>query len=117
MSSRLEFSIRIARQTGQLLLEYFNSSDLHTRIKKDKSVVTEADLAADRLITAAIKKQYPKDTILSEELQPGYVSVSNEPSSRVWVVDPLDGTTNFSLAGLSYGWMDRNSSFIFSLDR
>jgi myo-inositol-1(or 4)-monophosphatase len=101
MPSRLDFGIQIARQTGQLLLEYFDSSDLQTSIKKDHSIVTEADLAADRLITEAIQKQYPKDRILSEELNTNIVFTDAVPSSMVWVVDPLDGTTNFSL-GLHY---------------
>jgi myo-inositol-1(or 4)-monophosphatase len=101
MASRLEFGIQIARQTGQLLLEYFHSSDLQAHMKKDHSVVTEADLAADRFIAESIQKQYPNDEILSEELQTALEGTAGGPSTTVWVVDPLDGTTNFSL-GLHY---------------
>jgi myo-inositol-1(or 4)-monophosphatase len=61
--------------------------------KPDNTVVTEADLAADNLITIAIHKQYPQDEIISEESSHHLIN----PLSTIWVVDPLDGTTNFSL--------------------
>jgi myo-inositol-1(or 4)-monophosphatase len=78
-------------------MEHFRSTNLQTDLKKDRSVVTEADLAADRLIARAIKERYPKDHLLSEELQPEYSSEAGTQNVRIWVVDPLDGTTNFSL--------------------
>lgn len=93
MDSTLQFTTQLAKDTGQLLLEYFNPSGTHTSLKEDLSVVTEADLSADQLITAAIQQNYPEDAIISEELQPKIGRVN----SAVWVVDPLDGTTNFSL--------------------
>lgn len=93
MDSALRFATRLARDTGQLLLEYFNPSGTHTNLKEDHSVVTEADLSADKLITEAIQEKYPLDGLISEELQPEIGTAE----SAVWVVDPLDGTTNFSL--------------------
>jgi myo-inositol-1(or 4)-monophosphatase len=74
-------------------LDYFKPSGTLTTLKPDRTVVTEADLAADRLIAQAIQENYPADQLVSEELQP----VLGEPAGAVWVVDPLDGTTNFSL--------------------
>ncbi|OGO64921.1 MAG: hypothetical protein A2030_03790, partial [Chloroflexi bacterium RBG_19FT_COMBO_50_10] len=62
-------------------------------LKADHSFVTEVDLAADRLIAQAIHQHAPDEILLSEELQTGLASL--EPA--VWVVDPLDGTTNYSL--------------------
>lgn len=93
MDPSLEFAIELSRRTGSLLLEYFSPDDLTPTLKADKSVVTEADFAADRLIGDAIQQQYPQDAILSEELQP----VLSGDLSPVWVIDPLDGTSNFSL--------------------
>lgn len=93
MDSALQFATQLARETGQLLLEYFNPRGTQTDLKEDYSVVTEADLSADKLITEAIHKNYPADGLISEELQPE-IGTAN---SAVWVVDPLDGTTNFSL--------------------
>ncbi len=94
MSETLQFTSDLARRIGNLLLDYFRMGGSDTRLKADYSVVTEADLAADRMITEAIREAYPQDLILSEELHP---SMPSEHSGMVWVVDPLDGTTNFSL--------------------
>jgi myo-inositol-1(or 4)-monophosphatase len=93
MDSALKFATQLAMDTGQLLLEYFNPNGTHSKLKEDYSVVTEADLSADKMITEAIRKNYPNDGLISEELQPEIGSAD----SAVWVVDPLDGTTNFSL--------------------
>ncbi len=87
-------AVQIARQAGALLLRHYNRSGTRARLKADRSVVTEADLAADRLISAAIQEKYPGEAILSEELHP---ALSGEAGEVVWVIDPLDGTTNFSL--------------------
>ena len=55
MNSDLEFAVQLVKDTGQLLLEYFNPSGTQTSLKEDFSVVTEADLSADQLITEAIQ--------------------------------------------------------------
>jgi myo-inositol-1(or 4)-monophosphatase len=94
MVNTLEFSIELAREAGQLLCQRFQHADLKTSIKADRTVVTQADIEADDLIAAAIRRSFPQDVILSEELQPGYDA---SPDGAVWVIDPIDGTTNFSL--------------------
>jgi len=66
------------------------------RVKEDLSVVTEADLAADRLIADAIRTTYPQDGLVSEELCPS----SPSETEAVWVVDPLDGTPTSPWASL-----------------
>ncbi len=74
-------------------------------------MVTQADMDTDLLISEAIRQQYPADGLLSEELNPTYPTAKG----AVWVVDPVDGTTNFSLglpiwgisiARLVDGWPD-----------
>lgn len=93
MATPLSFATQLARQTGQLLLDHFHSPSTQTKLKADRSVVTDADLAADHLIAQAIHNSFPTDFILSEELHPS----NDGTSANLWVVDPLDGTTNFSL--------------------
>ncbi len=94
MNNQLSFAENLARQTGELLSQYYyNQPTFSAHLKTDKTMVTEADLAADRLIADSIRQAFPEDGLVSEELQP----VSPRDVSRVWVVDPLDGTTNFSL--------------------
>lgn len=112
----LTFTTQLAQQAGALLVDCFRHTGSATAQKPDRSVVTEADVAADRLIAAAIAEQYPQDTILSEELRPNLAG----NAAAVWVVDPLDGTTNFSLGlqhwGVSIarvvnGWPDTAAVF------
>lgn len=95
MSDELDFSVQLARHTGELLSKYFRRTGLNFRLKEDKSVVTEADLAADQWIAGEIRKYLPEDVLLSEELQ------TSTPASlkgrALWIIDPLDGTANFSL--------------------
>lgn len=93
MDSHLDFAAGLARQAGELLLSYYRPSGTRASLKADRSLVTEADLAADRLISRAIRDRYPQEALLSEELQP---ALGGE-AACAWVVDPLDGTSNFSL--------------------
>lgn len=65
--------------------------DLQTMTKADTSLVTEADLASEKVIHDNISKYFPHDTILSEE---SGRTTGNGPF--VWIVDPLDGTTNYA---------------------
>lgn len=88
-----QFAALLARQAGVMLYEKFNLHGTRAELKADRSVVTEADLSADRLIAETIHKIYPEDLLISEELSP----ISSASNQVVWVVDPLDGTTNFSL--------------------
>jgi 3'(2'), 5'-bisphosphate nucleotidase len=61
--------------------------------KDDKTPVTEADLASERVIVEMLTKAFPEIPVVSEETVPeaGFAS----PARRFWVVDPLDGTKEF----------------------
>jgi myo-inositol-1(or 4)-monophosphatase len=96
MNDPMEFAVKLALQTGDLLQKYYNPTGIHASMKPDQTVVTEADLAADKFITQQIKQNFPHDGILSEESS-HFLENSQSPT---WIIDPLDGTTNFSL-GLS----------------
>ena len=63
----------------------------HVVKKGDIDLVTEADLLAERSVLDIIRRVFPKDNILSEE-----AGRHNEVSDRTWLIDPLDGTTNFT---------------------
>jgi myo-inositol-1(or 4)-monophosphatase len=93
MDSSLKFAEQLATDTGKHLLEFFTPKGTYTNLKEDHSVVTEADLSADHLIAQALQREFPADFLISEELQPTIGDVD----APVWIVDPLDGTTNFSL--------------------
>ena len=63
-------------------------------MKKDRSLVTDADLASEKVILDRISNYFPADAIISEES--GFLRVSRTPGQKDWIVDPLDGTTNFA---------------------
>lgn len=84
-----------ALAAGEIQLGYFRSDRLDIRAKlNDSDVVTAADKAAERLILDSIHAKYPTHSILSEES-----GADTHDSPYRWIIDPLDGTTNFS-AGL-----------------
>jgi myo-inositol-1(or 4)-monophosphatase len=90
MNEYLSFTTAIAREAGLLLKEKLN--DLHTiEYKGEIDIVTEADRMSEALILAAIRRKYPVHDILSEES-----AATQNSSSFRWIVDPLDGTTNYA---------------------
>lgn len=95
--SEIEFASHLVRKAGKALLEYFQNGKLTIQRKKDHTLVTQADLAVDELIHSEIQKTFSGDFILSEEVSPAVEADFN----KGWIVDPLDGTTNFAL-GLHY---------------
>ncbi len=94
-NSRLELARKAAKQTGKTLLDLYQKGDQSGFLKEDHTLVTEADRAADKIIQEMILGEFPGDQILSEE-----ASTIFPNSQHVWIIDPLDGTVNFS-RGLS----------------
>lgn len=89
----LQFAVGMAREAGKLQLAYFRGNDLAIRTKSNVSdVVTRADRESEELIVRAISERYPDHAILGEEGG----SRGDAGSDYRWVVDPLDGTTNYS---------------------
>lgn len=88
----LNFAIETARDAGRLLLEKYGR-ELHISKKGDIDLVTEADLASEALIIERIKSHFPKHAILAEE---SGEAVIDGHSELKWIIDPLDGTTNFA---------------------
>ncbi|MGB7068323.1 MAG: inositol monophosphatase family protein [Pyrinomonadaceae bacterium] len=88
----LNFAIETAREAGQILIEKFGR--ITVMKKGDINLVTEADLASEALIIERIRSYYPKHSILAEES--GEAVVSGGDTAWKWIIDPLDGTTNYA---------------------
>jgi myo-inositol-1(or 4)-monophosphatase len=84
-------AVEAARQAGALLLDYAKSG-FRIEHKNPIDLVTDADRAAEQCIVELIHRQFPSHRILAEE-QGSTVQTS---SPYQWIVDPLDGTTNFA---------------------
>ncbi|MFZ2727609.1 MAG: inositol monophosphatase family protein [Methylococcaceae bacterium] len=86
----LNIAIRAARSAGDLILRSADSiGQLRIDQKGKNDYASEVDRAAEREIINIIRTAYPDHAILAEE------SGSHEGNDYVWVIDPLDGTTNF----------------------
>lgn len=86
----------IARRTGEILAVYFRNTALIQEFKSPRDMVSEADRHAERFLMAELAK-VDDIPFLSEEYHPR-TALSSGP---LWIVDPLDGTTNF-LAGIPF---------------
>lgn len=90
-----EFAIALAQRAGELLLEYRRNGLAEDAIREKAGhfdIVTVADVAAERLIVAALQSAYPDHSIYAEESAQGQAP----DVEWLWVVDPLDGTTNYA---------------------
>ncbi|MBM3483904.1 MAG: 3'(2'),5'-bisphosphate nucleotidase CysQ [Alphaproteobacteria bacterium] len=83
----------IARRAGQAILALYGGS-AGVRLKGDSTPVTEADLAADRVIAAGLAGRFPDIPVISEE-SVGSAIAPPEGAHRFFLVDPLDGTREF----------------------
>lgn len=79
-----------ARESAKILSELFGKVTLITK-KGERDLVTEADTRSEKIILDIISGHFPQDSILTEES-----GEYNHLPERVWIVDPLDGTTNFA---------------------
>lgn len=82
---------RLALEAGDKIMEIYNSDDFGVKIKSDDSPVTEADEAADALISAGLRAAFPDVLLVTEEQ-----ADSHSTTGRTFlIVDPLDGTKEF----------------------
>jgi myo-inositol-1(or 4)-monophosphatase len=90
----LNIAVRAARNAGEIIVRSMNRLEsLQITSKGRNDYVTEIDQAAEREIIAHIRKHYPSHAFLAEES--GETPGRNGERDTVWVIDPLDGTTNF----------------------
>ncbi|HUQ08273.1 MAG TPA: inositol monophosphatase family protein [Kofleriaceae bacterium] len=88
----LSFARRIASEAGGILKSGAFQSHVADRKRVETDLVTEYDRRSEKLIVEAIREQFPGDLILAEE-----GGQTGAPASgRRWLIDPLDGTTNFA---------------------
>lgn len=85
----LETAISIAKESGQIMLKYFDD-DQSVETKDDNSLVTIADKIINSLVISSLSKIFPDDGVIGEE-----ESTSGYGNGRKWFCDPIDGTHAF----------------------
>ena len=88
----LSVAVEAAQAAGRLLMKRFGRP-VRTVHKGAIDLVTEMDTASERLIFETIQEEFPDDGLLSEEAPPEHLE-----RPRRWIIDPLDGTTNYAHA-------------------
>lgn len=91
-----EFAVGTAMRAGNILMRNFaDSQKIRSRASKKTryELVTKSDMEVHRFLTAKIKKQFPDHNFISEE-----GDHKKGTSEYTWVVDPLDGTLNYTIA-------------------
>lgn len=81
----------LALVAGDKIMEIYNADNFEVRTKSDESPVTEADEAADAIISAGLRKAFPSVALVTEE----QADTHSERATNFLIVDPLDGTKEF----------------------
>ncbi|KUJ78190.1 3'(2'),5'-bisphosphate nucleotidase CysQ [Ruegeria marisrubri] len=82
---------RLALEAGDKIMEIYNADDFEVKVKSDASPVTEADEAADALISAGLTEAFPDILLVTEEQAASHTRTGD----TFLIVDPLDGTKEF----------------------
>ena len=90
----LQFAVNLAREAGAAILEFYRKPiEIEQKNSySDREPVTQADLVANNMIVGALQREFPDDGILAEE---SIDTAHRLDKRRVWMIDPLDGTTGF----------------------
>ncbi len=89
LSHDLSLALRLADAADAVSMERFDTPDLRVDVKADASYVTEADLATERALRDILREERPGDAVLGEEFG------QSAAASRQWIIDPIDGTSNY----------------------
>lgn len=91
-AAELAAAIEAAILAGAAVRDLYDRAAAARYEKRDGSVVTDADLAADRIVRRTLGRRFPNDPLLTEEGIDDPVRLASE---RCWIVDPIDGTDQF----------------------
>ena len=85
----------LADNADSLSMDKFGDVDLRVDTKPDMTYVTESDEAVEAAIRRTLKSARSRDLVLGEEEGTGEAADDREPTGRRWIIDPIDGTSNF----------------------
>ena len=89
LADDLSLALAMAADADLISIDRYDSLDLVVTTKPDRTPVTDADQAVERLIRERIEAARPTDSILGEEYG------GDRGTGRQWIIDPIDGTANF----------------------
>ena len=106
-----DFAIHTAKKAGDVLSSYFGKVGVLDTKSTSIDLLTEADLASEKCIIDSIKSRFPTHNIITEESD-----LDTVESEYTWIIDPLDGTTNFvhnlPIFAISIGLQYKNETIV-----
>lgn len=87
----LEIAKKLAREAGEIMLRYFNSSSANASVKSDRTIVTKADTEVNSHVIRLLEAETPTYSVWGEE-----ESSIKDDAEYTWVCDPVDGTMPFA---------------------
>lgn len=91
ISPDLGFVEQVLRDAGKLVMSKFGGFQNYQQKEDPSQIVTEVDITSEHLIISEIERLYPTDSIIAEES-----GFKNKNSEFVWIIDPIDGTSNYA---------------------
>lgn len=91
-SKELETARKAAVEASEIITGYAERTSFSVQLKGKNDLITDADVASENKIIKTITEAFPEDAILAEESS----QKTELPAGRVWIIDPIDGTTNFA---------------------
>lgn len=100
MSAYSSFIAQALQQAAGIALRHFGTVTAATKATDNNQVLTQADLEIGSYLVEHVRQQFPKHNIIDEE-----AGVIDNASEFTWVIDPIDGTSNFANGVPTYGCM------------
>lgn len=91
-NQELEIAKKAANEAASMIRAFRANQSFDIELKGKNDLVTDADLASEKKIIELIKHAFPDDQFLAEESN----TYTELPQGRIWIIDPIDGTTNFA---------------------
>lgn len=91
-STELNIARKAAGAASEIITEYRLNNNFSVDFKGKNDLVTEADLKSEEKIISILRQEFPDDKVMAEETAQKKII----PEGRTWIIDPIDGTTNFA---------------------
>ena len=93
LADDLAVALTLAGEADLIAMERYRAQDLDVQLKADRTQVTDADKRVEKMIRSHLASARPHDSVFGEEF--GETVGTTDASTRQWIVDPIDGTSNF----------------------
>ena len=93
LTDDLAVALTLAGEADLIAMERYRAQDLDVQLKPDRTQVTDADKRVEKMVRDHLASARPHDSVFGEEF--GVTGEVTAQSNRQWIVDPIDGTSNF----------------------